>query len=83
MTESVLSHTTVLLNEAVDALLQSSAGADGAYVDATFGRGGHTRLILSRLSPKGHVLAYDKDLEAIKESGRIQDNRFSIRHEGF
>ena len=83
MTESVLSHTTVLLNEAVDELLQSSAGTDGAYVDATFGRGGHTRLILSRLSPKGRVLAFDKDLEAIAEAGRIQDNRFSIRHEGF
>jgi 16S rRNA (cytosine1402-N4)-methyltransferase len=83
MTETVLSHTTVLLNEAVDELLQSSAGADGAYVDATFGRGGHTRLILSRLSPKGRVQAFDKDLEAIAEAGRIQDKRFSIRHEGF
>ncbi|MCE2780836.1 16S rRNA (cytosine(1402)-N(4))-methyltransferase RsmH [Limnohabitans sp.] len=83
MTESVLSHTTVLLNEAVHELLQSSAGVDGTYVDATFGRGGHTRLILSRLSPKGRVQAFDKDLEAIAEAGRIQDNRFSIRHEGF
>jgi 16S rRNA (cytosine1402-N4)-methyltransferase len=83
MTETALSHTTVLLNEAVDELLQSSAGADGAYVDATFGRGGHTRLILSRLSPQGRVQAFDKDLEAIKEAGRIQDHRFSIRHEGF
>ena len=83
MTETVLSHTTVLLNEAVDELLQSSAGADGAYVDATFGRGGHTRLILSRLSPNGRVQAFDKDLEAIAEAGLIQDKRFSIRHEGF
>jgi 16S rRNA (cytosine1402-N4)-methyltransferase len=83
MTETVLSHTTVLLNEAVDELLQSAAGADGAYVDATFGRGGHTRLILSRLSPQGRVLAFDKDLEAIAEAGQIQDSRFSIRHEGF
>jgi 16S rRNA (cytosine1402-N4)-methyltransferase len=83
MTESVLSHTTVLLKEAVDELLQASAGVDGAYVDATFGRGGHTRLILSRLSPKGRVQAFDKDLEAIAEAERICDNRFSIRHEGF
>jgi 16S rRNA (cytosine1402-N4)-methyltransferase len=83
MTESVLSHTTVLLKEAVDELLQASAGEDGAYVDATFGRGGHTRLILSRLSPKGRVQAFDKDLEAIAEAERIRDNRFSIRHEGF
>ena len=83
MNESALTHTTVLLNEAVDELLQASAGADGAYVDATFGRGGHTRLILSRLSPQGRLQAFDKDLEAIAEAGCIADSRFSIRHEGF
>ncbi|PUE53941.1 16S rRNA (cytosine(1402)-N(4))-methyltransferase RsmH [Limnohabitans parvus] len=83
MTDTVLTHTTVLLNEAVDELLQASAGADGAYVDATFGRGGHSRLILSRLSAQGRLLAFDKDLEAIAEAGRIGDARFSIRHEGF
>ena len=80
---AVLTHTTVLLEEAVAALLQSSAGADGHYVDATFGRGGHSRLILSRVSSKGRLLAFDKDLEAIAEAGRIEDARFSIRHEGF
>lgn len=83
MTESVLTHTTVLLNEAVDELLQASAGTDGFYVDATFGRGGHSRLILSRLSAQGRLQAFDKDLEAIAEAGRIEDVRFSIRHEGF
>ncbi len=83
MTEVALTHTTVLLNEAVDELLQASAGADGTYVDATFGRGGHSRLILSRLSAKGRLQAFDKDLEAIAEAGRIADDRFSIRHEGF
>ena len=83
MTDAVLTHTTVLLNEAVDELLQASAGADGHYVDATFGRGGHSRLILSRLSKQGRLLAYDKDLEAIAEAERIEDARFSIRHEGF
>jgi 16S rRNA (cytosine1402-N4)-methyltransferase len=83
MTDNVLTHTTVLLNEAVDELLQASAGTDGAYVDATFGRGGHSRLILSRLSARGRLLAFDKDLEAIEEAGRIEDARFSIRHEGF
>ncbi len=83
MTEAVLTHTTVLLNEAVDELLQASAGADGHYVDATFGRGGHSRLILSRLSKQGRLMAYDKDLEAIAEAERIEDARFSIRHEGF
>ena len=83
MTDNVLTHTTVLLNEAVDELLQASAGVDGAYVDATFGRGGHSRLILSRLSVRGRLLAFDKDLEAIAEAGHIEDARFSIRHEGF
>jgi 16S rRNA (cytosine1402-N4)-methyltransferase len=83
MTESKPVHITVLLQEAVDALLQSAAGVDGAYVDATFGRGGHSRLILSRLSSQGRLLAFDKDLEAIAEAGRIDDARFSIRHEGF
>jgi 16S rRNA (cytosine1402-N4)-methyltransferase len=52
-------------------------------VDATFGRGGHSRLILSRLSKQGRLMAYDKDLEAIAEAERIEDARFSIRHEGF
>ena len=83
MTPAELTHTTVLLNEAVDELLQAAAGADGAYVDATFGRGGHSRLILSRLSAQGRLQAFDKDLEAIAEAGRIDDARFSIRHEGF
>ena len=83
MTESQPSHITVLLQEAVDALLQAQAGENGAYVDATFGRGGHSRLILSRLSAQGRLLAFDKDLEAIAEAGRIDDPRFSIRHEGF
>ena len=83
MADNSLTHTTVLLNEAVDELLQATAGADGAYVDATFGRGGHSRLILSRLSERGHLLAFDKDLEAIAEAGRIQDDRFRIRHDAF
>ncbi len=83
MIESKPVHITVLLQEAVDALLQADAGVDGAYVDATFGRGGHSRLILSRLSAQGRLLAFDKDLEAIAEAGRIEDPRFSIRHEGF
>ena len=83
MTPTELTHTTVLLSEAVDELLQAAAGADGSYVDATFGRGGHSRLILSRLSAQGRLQAFDKDLEAIAEAGRMDDARFSIRHEGF
>jgi len=88
--EPLWTHTTVLLNEAVDALFHNpdadpanlSAGA-GTYVDATFGRGGHSRLILSRLSPQGHLIAFDKDLDALAEAATIADPRFSIRHQGF
>ena len=73
-------HTTVLLNEAVDALITDPSGS---YVDATFGRGGHTRALLGKLASTGRLLAYDKDPEALAEAGRIQDPRFLIRHEGF
>ena len=73
-------HTTVLLSEAVDAL---DIQPDGTYVDATFGRGGHSRLILSKLSPQGRLIAFDKDPEAIQAAQQINDPRFSIRHQGF
>jgi 16S rRNA (cytosine1402-N4)-methyltransferase len=73
-------HRTVLLNEAVDAL---QLNPDGHYIDATFGRGGHSRLILSKLSAQGRLTAFDKDLDAIAEAATINDPRFSIRHEGF
>ena len=73
-------HTTVLLNEAVEALLTKP---DATYVDATFGRGGHSRLILSRLGAQGRLLAFDKDPEAIAAAVQVADARFSIRHEGF
>jgi 16S rRNA (cytosine1402-N4)-methyltransferase len=83
------SHTTVLLNEAVDALFTNpdasddSSAANQTYVDATFGRGGHSRLILSRLQAQGHLIAFDKDPEALAEASSIHDSRFSIRHQGF
>lgn len=73
-------HTTVLLNEAVDALVTKP---DGNYVDATFGRGGHSRLLLSRLDVQGRLLAFDKDPEAVAAANAIGDPRFSIRHQGF
>jgi len=81
-------HTTVLLNEAITALLNkpdelAPEPADGHYVDATFGRGGHSRLLLSRLSPQGRLTAFDKDLAAIAEAQTIADPRFAIRHQGF
>ena len=86
--ETTWNHATVLLNEAVEALFSSGAApypgaADGHYVDATFGRGGHSRLILSRLSAQGRLLAFDKDPQAIEQAQSITDSRFSIRHEGF
>ena len=88
MENSPWTHTTVLLNEAIEALLnkpdeQAPEPADGTYVDATFGRGGHSRLLLSRLSPQGRLIAFDKDPAAIAEAQRIGDARFAIRHQGF
>ena len=83
-------HTTVLLNEAVDALLtnpdaaaQDTSAAPLTYVDATYGRGGHTRLILSRLAPQGRLIAFDKDPDAVADAATLHDLRFSIRHQGF
>jgi 16S rRNA (cytosine1402-N4)-methyltransferase len=73
-------HRTVLLNEAIKAL---RINPDGHYIDATFGRGGHSRLLLSQLSALGRLTAFDKDLDAIAEAKTIVDPRFSIRHEGF
>jgi 16S rRNA (cytosine1402-N4)-methyltransferase len=78
-------HTTVLLHEAVDALLGSPSAntAAGTYVDATFGRGGHTRRLLSRLGPQAQVIAFDKDPQAVAHAQTLGDARLSIRHEGF
>jgi 16S rRNA (cytosine1402-N4)-methyltransferase len=82
--ESTWQHTTVLLNEAVEALSADSfTKPDSIYVDATFGRGGHSRLILQRMHPGARLIAFDKDLDAIREAQGIADPRFSIRHEGF
>ena len=80
MVQEIWTHRTVLLNEAVDAL---HINPDGHYIDATYGRGGHSRLILSRLSGQGTLTAFDKDLEAIADAATISDARFSIHHEGF
>jgi 16S rRNA (cytosine1402-N4)-methyltransferase len=80
MTAASLQHTTVLLDEAVDALI-TDAGA--TYIDATFGRGGHSKLILSKLNSDGHLIVFDKDPMAIAVAETINDARLSIRHEGF
>ena len=86
--DAVAQHTTVLLTEAVDALLTPADPADskpqdGLYVDATFGRGGHSRLLLTRLSPSGRVLAFDRDPQAVAQATSLQDARFSIRQQSF
>lgn len=73
-------HTTVLLPEAVQALVHAPAGR---YVDATFGRGGHSRAILQYLQPQGRLLAFDKDPQALLAAQDLDDGRFSIRQQGF
>ncbi len=75
-----LQHRTVLLDEAVDALVTR---VDGTYIDGTFGRGGHSRLILTKLGEAGRLIAFDKDPLAIATAAQIQDSRFSIVHESF
>jgi 16S rRNA (cytosine1402-N4)-methyltransferase len=65
-------HKTVLLNEAVEAL---RIQADGTYVDATFGRGGHSRAILARLGSSGKLIALDRDPEALASAATISDSR--------
>jgi S-adenosyl-methyltransferase mraW len=75
-------HITVLLNEAVDAL---AVREDGIYVDGTFGRGGHSRLILSRLGSQGRLIVFDKDPQAIEAAQKLaeQDGRVTVVHDGF
>ena len=77
---STWTHITVLLHEAVQAL---HVQPQGTYVDATFGRGGHSRLILSQLGPQGRLIVFDKDPEAIAQAQALNDPRITIRHEGF
>ena len=77
-------HTTVLLHEAIDAMVTSPSGV---YVDGTFGRGGHSRLLLERLAPTGRLVALDRDPAAVAAASagatRVDDPRFSIHHANF
>lgn len=73
-------HITVLLNEAVDGL---ALKPNGIYIDGTFGRGGHSRLILSQLGEQGQLIAIDRDPRAIAEANSINDPRFQIVHSAF
>ncbi|MCQ2181474.1 MAG: 16S rRNA (cytosine(1402)-N(4))-methyltransferase RsmH [Bacteroidales bacterium] len=71
-------HNPVLLKESVDALVTKT---DGVYADATFGGGGHSREILSRLSPEGRLISFDRDEDALGNA--IDDERFTLIHNNF
>ena len=75
-----LPHETVLLREAVEAL---QIRPDGVYVDGTFGRGGHSQLLLQQLGAAGRLIALDKDPAAVAAGKVIDDARFSMVHSGF
>jgi len=76
----VTAHAPVLLHEAIGGLDVRSAGV---YVDCTFGRGGHSRLILARLGPDGRLIALDRDPEAVRAAADMRDPRFTIVHGAF
>jgi len=75
-------HETVLLHGAIEALRLHS---DGVYIDATFGRGGHSKAILERLGPKGRLIVIDTDPEAIAAAMQLQsrDDRLEVAHATF
>ncbi len=73
-------HVTVLLEEAVNSL---AIKKDGVYVDATFGRGGHSRRILEALGENGRLVALDRDPQAIAAGSAIADPRFRLVHRAF
>ncbi|MCQ2153536.1 MAG: 16S rRNA (cytosine(1402)-N(4))-methyltransferase RsmH [Bacteroidales bacterium] len=71
-------HNPVLLKESVDAIV---VNPDGVYADATFGGGGHSAEILSRLSPRGRLIAFDRDADALANA--LDDSRFTLVHNNF
>lgn len=75
-------HYPVLLKESIDLL---NIKPDGIYIDGTFGRGGHSQLILNKLNSQGRLLAFDKDIEAVNYAKEQFDKepRFSIFHDNF
>ncbi|ENY8011014.1 16S rRNA (cytosine(1402)-N(4))-methyltransferase RsmH [Vibrio fluvialis] len=73
-------HISVLLHESIDGL---AIKPDGIYIDGTFGRGGHSRTILSQLGPNGRLYSIDRDPQAIAEAQKIDDPRFTIVHGPF
>ncbi|MFA0474011.1 16S rRNA (cytosine(1402)-N(4))-methyltransferase RsmH [Vibrio breoganii] len=79
MSES-FKHVSVLLDESVDGL---NIKPDGTYIDGTFGRGGHSRVILSKLGENGRLFSIDRDPQAIAEAAKVDDPRFTIIHGPF
>jgi 16S rRNA (cytosine1402-N4)-methyltransferase len=73
-------HVSVLLDAAIDYL---AIRPDGTYVDATFGAGGHSRLILSHLSPMGRLIAIDADPDAIARAQKVTNQNFTFVHANF
>ena len=80
MTGPAWQHIPVLLHEATDAVVTVP---EGCYVDGTFGRGGHSRALLARLTPQGRVVAFDKDPQAVAAAAAIADARFTCVHASF
>lgn len=78
-----MSHISVLLTETIDALL--AGRTEGVYIDATFGRGGHTQALLARLGPSSRVIAFDKDpqAQAVGAAMAAQDARLTMVHASF
>jgi len=72
-----------LLKEAVEALLPGTAPGTGTYVDATFGRGGHSLLILEALGPAGRLIALDRDPDAAAAAAGVKDPRFTFVQTNF
>lgn len=79
-TDTQAIHRTVLLTEAAD---EVSRPLKGIFVDATFGRGGHSRAVLKRIAPDARLIAFDRDPEAIESAKLIDDPRFAIVHAPF
>ena len=73
-------HSPVLLEESVKFLIQN---INGTYIDCTFGRGGHSNLILDKISKKAFLYSYDRDPEAVHYASSIKNNNFKIFHDSF
>ncbi|MBL4583301.1 MAG: 16S rRNA (cytosine(1402)-N(4))-methyltransferase RsmH, partial [Pseudomonadales bacterium] len=82
MEQQAYRHSPVLCDEAIEGL---AITPDGVYVDGTFGRGGHSRVILSKLGPEGRLIVIDRDLQAIECANELfgDDSRVTICHASF